>query len=216
MRTIVDVNEVEKLIAAGAQVVEVLSRSEYDEHHLPGALSIPLAELPGRVDELDRDRAVVVYCYDTQCDLSPRAAALLVQTGHAEVYDFVAGKMAWLAAGLPSEGWRSDTERAGAAARSVPTCDMADDLATVKETLAVKGLCVVVNGERVVLGLVSSESDDLADESLVGDVMDGAPHTIRPSMPQPELRKLLETGSDHVLVTTYSGELLGIVRRQHL
>jgi rhodanese-related sulfurtransferase len=57
--------EVQRLTREGAQLVEVLPREEYDEWHLPGALHIPLrkvdAEAPSR---LDRNRAVIVYCWD--------------------------------------------------------------------------------------------------------------------------------------------------------
>jgi rhodanese-related sulfurtransferase len=63
----IDREELERLIADGAQLVEVLPREEYEEEHLPGAISIPLKELDaGSVGVLDRDRSVVVYCYDYQ------------------------------------------------------------------------------------------------------------------------------------------------------
>ena len=63
----IDREELERLIADGAQLVEVLPREEYEEEHLPGAISIPLKELDaGSVGVLDRDRPVVVYCYDYQ------------------------------------------------------------------------------------------------------------------------------------------------------
>ena len=63
----IDREELERLIADGAQLVEVLPREEYEEEHLPGAISIPLKELDaGSVGVLDRDRPIVVYCYDYQ------------------------------------------------------------------------------------------------------------------------------------------------------
>ena len=52
-------------LAAGAQLVEVLPAKEYDEEHLPGAVSIPLKELtPERASTLDAARPVVVYCWN--------------------------------------------------------------------------------------------------------------------------------------------------------
>ena len=84
------------------QLVEVLPRDEYEAEHLPGAISIPLAEMDKhRVAELDPNRAVVTYCYDLQCDLSSRAAALLTWFGFRDVVDYAESKVAWLAAGLP-------------------------------------------------------------------------------------------------------------------
>jgi rhodanese-related sulfurtransferase len=54
-----------ELIAAGAQLVEVLPPEEYAELHLPGAVSIPLKTLDAETTaELYRRRAVVVYCWD--------------------------------------------------------------------------------------------------------------------------------------------------------
>ena len=57
--------EVERLIADGAQLVEVLPPSEFEEDHLPGAINLPLRTLEARArDVLDPERAVVVYCWD--------------------------------------------------------------------------------------------------------------------------------------------------------
>ena len=53
-------------MAEGAQLVEVLPPEEYEEEHLPGAVNIPLRRLGERAGELDRDRAVIVYCHDHQ------------------------------------------------------------------------------------------------------------------------------------------------------
>lgn len=52
-------------IARGAQLVETLPAHEYAEAHLPGAINLPLIELTAqRAGVLDRERAVVVYCWD--------------------------------------------------------------------------------------------------------------------------------------------------------
>jgi rhodanese-related sulfurtransferase len=57
--------DVQRLVAHGAHVVEVLPRDEYDELHIAGAVSIPLKELADRAPhELDHSRPVVTYCHD--------------------------------------------------------------------------------------------------------------------------------------------------------
>lgn len=56
---------VRDLVAAGAQLVEVLPADEYRWAHLPGAVNLPLKELDARTDQLDRSRPVIVYCHDT-------------------------------------------------------------------------------------------------------------------------------------------------------
>lgn len=56
----------QELIAAGAQVVEVLPEEEFSEAHLPGAVNIPLKRLDATTTAgLDRSRPVVVYCWDS-------------------------------------------------------------------------------------------------------------------------------------------------------
>ncbi len=58
--------EVQRLIDAGAQLVEVLPLEEYDEEHLPGALHLPLKSLTRDAADqvLERGRPIVVYCWD--------------------------------------------------------------------------------------------------------------------------------------------------------
>ena len=55
------------LLAEGAQLVDVLLREEYEDEHLPGAISIPLKELSRQTTaRLKRDAPVIVYCHDYQ------------------------------------------------------------------------------------------------------------------------------------------------------
>ena len=50
----------------GGQLVEVLPEEEYREAHLPGAVNIPLKRLDAETAAaLDRQRPVVVYCWDS-------------------------------------------------------------------------------------------------------------------------------------------------------
>jgi phage shock protein E len=61
----VRLEEMRRLVGEGAQVVEVLPAREYDEEHLPGAVNIPLKTLDeATAAQLDRNRPVVVYCWD--------------------------------------------------------------------------------------------------------------------------------------------------------
>jgi rhodanese-related sulfurtransferase len=54
-----------QLMEGGAQLVEVLPEREFEEEHLPGAINLPLKKLNAdSARALDRDRAVVVYCWD--------------------------------------------------------------------------------------------------------------------------------------------------------
>jgi rhodanese-related sulfurtransferase len=66
MATGILLDELQRLLGDGAQLVEVLPEREYAEMRLPGAINIPLKQLDAQsVGVLDRERAVVVYCWDS-------------------------------------------------------------------------------------------------------------------------------------------------------
>jgi rhodanese-related sulfurtransferase len=61
-----DRRAVQALMDAGAQVVEVLPREEFEEDHLPGAIHVPLSTIETEARRrLDPGRPVVVYCWDS-------------------------------------------------------------------------------------------------------------------------------------------------------
>ena len=61
----IDRETLRRMVAAGAQLVEVLPAEEYAEDHLPGAISIPLRRIDTEGTKgLDKTRAVIVYCWD--------------------------------------------------------------------------------------------------------------------------------------------------------
>lgn len=64
MSTLIDREAVREMVKRGAQLVEVLPAKEYEEDHLPGAVSHPLRQLDKEADQLDRNRQVIVYCWD--------------------------------------------------------------------------------------------------------------------------------------------------------
>jgi rhodanese-related sulfurtransferase len=66
MATKIDNDGLRSLLDRGdAQLVEVLPSEEYEEEHLPGAISLPLKQLDvSTAAVLDRARPVVVYCWD--------------------------------------------------------------------------------------------------------------------------------------------------------
>ncbi len=61
----IGLDEMRRLVEESAQLVEVLPPREYEEEHLPGAINIPLKTLDqNSTAQLDKDRPVVVYCWD--------------------------------------------------------------------------------------------------------------------------------------------------------
>jgi rhodanese-related sulfurtransferase len=66
MATSIALSELQRLITDGAQLVEVLPAQEYAQAHLPAAINIPPKRLTAQTaGVLDRERAVVVYCWDS-------------------------------------------------------------------------------------------------------------------------------------------------------
>lgn len=65
MPTTIDRERVQELVAAGAQLVEVLPAQEYADEHLPGAINIPLKQLNREsAGRLKQSQPVIVYCHD--------------------------------------------------------------------------------------------------------------------------------------------------------
>ena len=66
MPTDIDRQDVQRLVAAGAQLVDVMPKAEWEESHLVGAVHVPLKKLAELAPErLDPTRAVITYCYDS-------------------------------------------------------------------------------------------------------------------------------------------------------
>ena len=218
MPATVDTARARQLVEHGAQLVDVLPAETFRQEHLPGAVNIPLAQIATAVDRLDRAKPVIVYCYDYQCDLSPRGAVHLERLGFREVYDYVASKAAWLAEGLPGEGLLTDGERAGGHVHAdVPRVSPDATMADVATAIGAWELVVVTDDDDVVLGTIRAETAGLPDTTRVTAVMQTGPATVRPSIPVRDLAKSMdENGEAHMLVTTLGGSLVGLVRRADL
>lgn len=67
MPKMIELEEVQRLVGGAAQLLDVMSRSEYEDSHLPGAVHVSLKELDDQTAAaLDRGRPVITYCYDYQ------------------------------------------------------------------------------------------------------------------------------------------------------
>lgn len=81
-------------------LVDVRPADEYAAGHIPGALSIPVAELEHRLDEIPSEREVVAYCRGPYCVYAVDAVELLRARGFAAVR-LEAGLPDWRLAGQP-------------------------------------------------------------------------------------------------------------------
>jgi CBS domain-containing protein len=135
--------------------------------------------------------------------------------GISDVCDYVDGKLDWMAAGLPTEGTNAQRPRAGALARSdSPTCRLDETLGPVQERVRAAGwkACVVVNGERVVLGLLRENELGGDPNQRIEQVMRPGPSTFRPFVLVEELAHYM---AEHALpnapITTSDGRLVGLI-----
>jgi rhodanese-related sulfurtransferase len=83
-------------------LLDVRPEEEYHAGHIPGALSVPLAELERRLSELSRRREVVAYCRGPYCVLAIEAVARLRARGYRALR-LEAGVPDWRARGYPVE-----------------------------------------------------------------------------------------------------------------
>jgi hydroxyacylglutathione hydrolase len=77
-------------------IVDVREPAEYAQAHVPGAVSIPQADLATRLDEIPKDREVLVVCASGMRSL--RSAQFLHAVGYERVTNLDGGTNGWLAA----------------------------------------------------------------------------------------------------------------------
>lgn len=97
-------------VEENVDAVQVLDVREPDEYsgplgHIRGARLIPLGELAGRTDELDKNRPIVAVC--RAGGRSAQATLILQQAGFDKVANLSGGMLRWRAEGCPVEGGRS-------------------------------------------------------------------------------------------------------------
>ncbi len=83
-------------------IVDVREPNEYERAHIQAAVSVPQADLASRLQELPRDRDLLVVCAGGVRSL--RASNYLLSLGYKSVTSLNGGTDAWLRAGLPARG----------------------------------------------------------------------------------------------------------------
>ncbi len=101
--------DIDRLCRSDADVLllDVLPEQHYDQEHVPSALNAPLdsehfvEHARSLADDLEQP--VIVYCTDSDCPLSARAAQKLEAAGFEHVIDMEGGLAEWKDEGLPVE-----------------------------------------------------------------------------------------------------------------
>lgn len=84
----------------GAFILDVREPDEWQQVHIPDATLIPLGELPNRLNELPKDREVVVVCRSG--NRSAKGRDILRGAGFTKVTSMAGGMNQWQAQGLPT------------------------------------------------------------------------------------------------------------------
>lgn len=87
--------------------VDSRHRDDYDIEHIPGALSLYYEDLDKLYDRelgtIPKDKAIVTYCSDPQCETAIKLADALVARGHTRVFILLEGLPGWKDAGYPAK-----------------------------------------------------------------------------------------------------------------
>ncbi len=145
--------------------------------------------------------------------MSPRAACRLATLGFTQVYDYVPGKVDWLARNQPVEGTDADTETIGRHLRQeVATARPEETIAQVRARSAHR-FALVTTADGTLLGrLRAAVLDDTDPDRAVGEVMEAGPSTLRPHEPAAAIKeRLVGKGLSYAIVADPDGRLLGTV-----
>ena len=133
------------------------------------------------------------------------------------MYDFVGGKQAWLAAGLPTEGTGVHLALAGEVLVPVPaTCDLDSTSQEIRAAIGddADAACVVTNAHGVVLGRIRAEDLPDGDHVPAGEFMRPGPATVRTIEELgPLVERMRAADVSSILVTDAQGRLLGMLHR---
>ena len=100
----VDNDELVRRVRAGdVTLIDVRPREEYVAAHIPGAISVPLADLGKRLGKLQKRRDIVAYCRGPYCVMALDAVDLLRRRGF-RAHRMEHGVPEWRA-----QGWRVET-----------------------------------------------------------------------------------------------------------
>ena len=97
----ISVEEAYQMYQQGTLVVDVRTQQEWDEYHIPNTTLIPLDELPNRLNELPKDKEIVVICHSG--NRSKQGRDILRNAGY-NAASTNGGLLAWIDKGYPLDG----------------------------------------------------------------------------------------------------------------
>lgn len=97
----IGVDEAYSMYQNGAFVLDVRTLEEWNEYHAPNTTLIPLDQLASRLDEVPRDRQIVVVCRSG--NRSREGRDILLAAGFTQVTSMAGGLNEWRDRGYPIE-----------------------------------------------------------------------------------------------------------------
>jgi len=94
------------LFNKGVLFIDARDESDYLVGHITGSINIPFEYLDNykqKLEQIPKEKPLVIYCAGTECDLSPLLANLLFEKGYKQVYVFFGGWVEWQEANYPIE-----------------------------------------------------------------------------------------------------------------
>jgi phage shock protein E len=75
----------QELISAGAVIIDVRTKGEYQSGHLKNSINIPLDKVPQNISKLNRNKSIITCCASGSRSASARR--LLKSNGFEQVYN---------------------------------------------------------------------------------------------------------------------------------
>ncbi len=87
--------------------VDARSQADYENGHIPGALSLPVGRFDERIEsflnQYPAEQPIVTYCSGRTCEDSHNLARFLSEAGYTDIRIFIDGFPGWQAEGHPVE-----------------------------------------------------------------------------------------------------------------
>ena len=94
----IDPAEADRLVAAGALLLDVREDDEWAAGHAPAAVHLPMGQVVDRLGELPTDRTIVCMC---RAGARSQSVAVHLAGSGFDVRNASGGMQAWAAHGLP-------------------------------------------------------------------------------------------------------------------
>jgi rhodanese-related sulfurtransferase len=93
-----------KLYDKGVKFIDARDEADFLAGHIRNSINIPFDDFDNhkqKLEQLSKEKPMVIYCAGTDCDLSPLLANMLFEQGYKQIYVFFGGWLDWQKAKYP-------------------------------------------------------------------------------------------------------------------